>query len=156
MDNVLPLFPQQTTVPSSKRQQPQRAARPAASTVNPPKYLAQRHGIYYFKRKIPANLVQEFGNQVQIWKSLNTTDFAHACRELNKELAAFELRIATVRLRMASGLARENSGADSQSSSNTIIKEHQIAPFQSTGILPNTAKDGTFKYSDLSVSLGQS
>jgi hypothetical protein len=102
MANIVRLFPQQTTASSAHLPQPVRAARPPAAASKPPKYLAQRHGVYYFKRKIPANLVLELANQTQIWKSLNTTDFALACRELAKELAAFELRIATVRLRMAS------------------------------------------------------
>lgn len=66
-----------------------------------PKYLAQRsNGVYYFKRKVPADLVPGFGNQAQTWKSLETTDFNQACRRLAREIAAFELRIATVRMRM--------------------------------------------------------
>ncbi|MDB5854821.1 MAG: phage integrase [Herminiimonas sp.] len=72
------------------------------TTPNFPKYLAQRKGVYYFKRKVPGSLVRELGGQSQIWKSLDTTDFARACWVLAKEVAAFELRVTTVRLRMAS------------------------------------------------------
>lgn len=101
MANVISLFPEKSSVMSTEVT----SARKTPSVVTAgrvlPKYLAQRKGVYYFKRKVPGPLVQEFGGQVQIWKSLDTTDFARACRALAKEVAAFELRVTTVRLRMA-------------------------------------------------------
>lgn len=102
MANVVPLFPQQVAA-----QQPSKKSRPSASLqsvtgASLPPYLSQRNGVFYFKRKIPASLVQAFGNQAQIWKSLETTELAQACRHLAREIAEFELRVATVRLRMVS------------------------------------------------------
>lgn len=102
MANVFSLFPQQAAAqqPSTKRR-PSASPQPATGATLPP-YLSQRNGVFYFKRKIPASLVEAFGNQAQVWKSLETTEFAKACRHLARETAEFELRIATVRLRMVS------------------------------------------------------
>jgi integrase len=101
MANVISLFPQQS-LPMPTGAGPQHKTSPLRTASRAlPKYLAQRKGVYYFKRKVPGPLVREFGGQGQIWKSLDTTDFALACRELAKEVAAFELRVTTVRLRMA-------------------------------------------------------
>ena len=97
MATVLPFVPQSAFSPSVDAK---KACAAPATGNRFPKYLAQRKGVYYFKRKVPANLVHEFGNQGQIWKSLYTTDFLLACRELSKEVAAFELQIAAVRQRM--------------------------------------------------------
>lgn len=102
MANVVSLFPQQVTAqqPSKKRRPP--ASPHSATGTALPLYLSQRNGVFYFKRKIPANLVEAFGNQAQVWKSLETTVFAQACRQLARETAEFELRVATVRLRLLS------------------------------------------------------
>ncbi|KAL0630310.1 hypothetical protein Q9L58_010843 [Maublancomyces gigas] len=87
-----------------------------------PPYMSQRKGIFYFKRKVPASLVQAFGDQTQIWKSLETADFSAACRQLAKETAAFELRLATVRLRILS------EGLPIAPASNVIaLREDMIA-----------------------------
>lgn len=122
MANVVPLFPLQSTAqPSTKKLRPPALRQPAAGAAFPP-YLSQRNGVFYFKRKIPASLVQAFGNQAQIWKSLETADFAVACRQLAKETAAFELRVATVRLRMVS------EGIPTAPASNVIaLREDMIA-----------------------------
>ncbi len=122
MANVFPLFSQQSTAqqPSKKRLQPS-ARQPVASTTFP-KYLSQRNGVFYFKRKIPANLIHAFGNQAQIWKSLETTEFAHACRQLAREIAAFELRIATVRLRLV------NDGFPIVPASNVMTLRESMIP----------------------------
>jgi len=69
----------------------------ARKSSQTPKYLAQRNGVYYFKRKVPSALVPAFGNRNQVWKSLETADFSEACRRLPKEIAAFELQLATFR-----------------------------------------------------------
>lgn len=102
MANVFPLFPQQAAAQKAIKKGRPSASPQAATRGTLPPYLSQRNGVFYFKRKIPASLVQAFCDQTQIWKSLDTADFAVACRQLAKETAAFELRVATVRLRMLS------------------------------------------------------
>jgi integrase len=101
MANVFPLFPQTSPASPAPVGVPRQRSPIAPASRTLPKYLAQRNGVFYFKRKVPGPLVQEFGGQAQIWKSLDTSNFAQACRELAKEVAAFELRVTTVRLRMA-------------------------------------------------------
>lgn len=122
MANVVPLYPQQIAAPQSPKKRCLPASRQSAPSATLPPYLSQRNGVFYFKRKIPASLVQAFGNQAQIWKSLETADFAVACRQLAKETAAFELRVATVRLRMVS------EGLPIAPASNVIaLREDMIA-----------------------------
>lgn len=102
MATVISLYPTHTN-PTARARTASASTLPSARDAQAgwPKYLAQRNGTFYFKRKIPASLTCEFGNQTQLWKSLKTSDFRLACRELAKEVAAFELRIATTRLRLA-------------------------------------------------------
>lgn len=94
MATIVSLFPSQSSPPHARDKPP----KPAPGL---PRHMAKRADVYYFKRKIPAELVAEFAGKLQLWKSLNTTDFAEACRGLAKEVAAFDLRVATARLRMA-------------------------------------------------------
>lgn len=89
MPNVFPLFPLATraaTVPAHRSASAQRA--PTSPAILP-KFMARRNTMFYFKRKIPAALVAEFGNQAQIWKSLGTSNFTEAQRELTREIASF-------------------------------------------------------------------
>lgn len=65
---------------------------------NYPKYLEQREGIFYFKRKIPAHLRAFLGGRAQVWESLRTRDYLAACRELRKAVAQFELMLDKARL----------------------------------------------------------
>jgi hypothetical protein len=122
MANVPPLCTLQSTAqPSTKNRRLPARRQPTAGAAFP-LYLSQRNGVFYFKRKIPASLVQAFGNQAQIWKSLETVDFAVACRQLAKETAAFELRVATVRLRMVS------DGITTAPASNVIALREDMIP----------------------------
>lgn len=66
---------------------------PNTSAISLPPYLAQRNGMFYFKRKVPTALMAAFGNRAQIWKSLETTNLRDACRRLAEEVRAFNLRI---------------------------------------------------------------
>jgi integrase/antitoxin (DNA-binding transcriptional repressor) of toxin-antitoxin stability system len=104
MAKIVNLFPSQPTSQLARdAAQAGKAHRPSNVDREFPLYLEQRsNGVFYFKRKIPAALVCEFEGQRQIWKSLKTTDFTVATRELAKEVAAFELRVTTVHLRRAS------------------------------------------------------
>lgn len=103
MAAIIQLFPLHTASSASEPRLPtQQAPRRVLSGKALPKFLAVRNGIYYFKRKIPANLVAEFGNQSQIWKSLKTSNLSQATRALSIEVATFELRATTTKLRMAS------------------------------------------------------
>jgi len=102
MATVLSLFPSENSASTGSTKKPGEASERTSNKAKLPPYLIKRGGYYYFKRKVPTSLLAEFGNQAQLWISLNTKDFSQACRELAKEVAAFELRVATVRLRMAS------------------------------------------------------
>jgi hypothetical protein len=83
-----------STAPCRPNHKPSKSAVPGRR----PQYLAIREGVFYFKRKVPANLVAAFDKE-QVWKSLETTNLAEACRRLAKENAAFELQMATLRHR---------------------------------------------------------
>lgn len=61
--------------------------------TNQPKYLEQREGIFYFKRKIPAHLRAFLGGRAHVWESLRTRDYIEACRALRKSVAQFELML---------------------------------------------------------------
>lgn len=64
-----------------------------------PKYLMVRGSTYYFKRRIPAGLENEFpeARSGQVWKSLETDLLSKARVMLEAELAQFNLRVATAR-----------------------------------------------------------
>ena len=64
-------------------------------TLSLPAYLAQRNGVFYFKRKIPAPLRSALGNRGQVWKTLETSNLREASGRLAEELKAFSLRIET-------------------------------------------------------------
>lgn len=101
MPNVFPLFPSATRVAPASPHRSVGEQRTPPSPATLPKFMARRNQVFYFKRKIPAALVADFGNQAQIWKSLGTSNFTEAQRQLTREIASFELRVATARLRMA-------------------------------------------------------
>lgn len=79
---------------------------PAASVVAPaaannaltglPPYLMVRQGVYYFKRKIPAAVTRTLKlTSKQVWKSLETTEFAVALKRLAVELREFDALVAS-------------------------------------------------------------
>lgn len=63
-----------------------------------PKYLALREGIYYFKRKVPADVVPLLESKSkQIWKSLETIVFSEAVAKLPVHVETFEAMVAEAR-----------------------------------------------------------
>jgi integrase len=95
----------------------------ASSPKNPnaklPKYLFRRGTLYYFKRKIPADLREHFGDgRDQLWKALGTALFEKAKIMLAVEVSEFDFAVAKHRREIAAkkaGLAPavEPSSADS-------------------------------------------
>lgn len=72
-----------------------------------PKYLHKRGGVYYFKRKIPADVAHGFPEyRDQIWKSLGSSLLHRAKVHLAVEVTEFELRLAQLRKEMAGEVAR--------------------------------------------------
>ena len=70
----------------------------AASTGALPQYLFQRNGVYYFKRKIPADVAGGFPEyKEQVWKSLDTSWLEAAKVRLAVEVTEFELKVALLR-----------------------------------------------------------
>lgn len=63
-----------------------------------PRYLFSRNGIYYFKRKIPADVAHGFPEyREQVWKSLQTNWLETAKVRLAVEVTEFELKVAQLR-----------------------------------------------------------
>lgn len=63
-----------------------------------PKYLNRRGKIFYFKRRIPADVADVFPNfKLQVWKSLDTDNLAKARVYLAVELSEFDLTVANLR-----------------------------------------------------------
>jgi len=63
-----------------------------------PKYLNRRGKIFYFKRRIPADVADVFPNfKDQVWKSLDTDNLAKARVYLAVELSEFDLTVANLR-----------------------------------------------------------
>ncbi len=64
-----------------------------------PQYLMVRGSTYYFKRRIPAGLENEFpeARSGQVWRSLETDLLSKARVMLEAELAQFNLRVAAAR-----------------------------------------------------------
>ena len=84
-----------------------------------PRYLHKRGGVYYFKRKIPADVADGFpGYREQMWKSLGTGLVLKARVLLAVETTEFELRVAELRRQNAvrwmtcSGLASDRALTD--------------------------------------------
>lgn len=61
-----------------------------------PMYLLLRGGVYYFKRKYPADVARSMRVK-QVWKSLCTSDRACATRSLATELSAFDAKVENER-----------------------------------------------------------
>lgn len=69
-----------------------------------PSYLMRRQGIYYFKRRIPADVVRTLKlPNAQIWKSLETDDLQLAVKKREMELREFDALVASARARVKSG-----------------------------------------------------
>ena len=89
-----------------------------------PKYLALREGIYYFKRKVPADVVPLLESKSkQIWKSLETIVFAEAVAKLPVHVENFEKMVAEAR----GGTAKSKSKPLKQRGTGTtkyLLPEH--------------------------------
>ena len=73
-------------------------AGPTYSPSQLPKYLHQRGSNFYFKRRIPADVLDGFPHSNgQVWKSLDTNSLAVARMYLAVELTEFDLTVANLR-----------------------------------------------------------
>jgi integrase len=67
-----------------------------------PKYMHRRGRFYYFKRKIPADLMHVFGDgRDQMWKALGTSLFEKAKVMLAVEVSEFDFAVAKHRRQLA-------------------------------------------------------
>ena len=74
------------------------AAEPKHAISQLPKYLHHRGKSFYFKRRIPADVVEGFPQFTgQVWKSLDTDSLSTARVFLSVELTEFELTVANLR-----------------------------------------------------------
>lgn len=76
-----------------------------------PQYMHRRAGIYYFKRKVPADAREAFpypGGQV--WKSLDTNLLTVAKVRLAVEVTEFNLTLAAYRRQRAAAIAAQRAG----------------------------------------------
>lgn len=80
---------------------------PSKPSATKPKYLLKRGGVYYFKRKIPADVAHGFPEyREQVWKSLGTGLLHRAMVYLAVEVTEFELKVAQLRQVCAGEWAR--------------------------------------------------
>ena len=71
-----------------------------------PRYLHRRGRTYYFKRKIPSDVANEFPNsQSQLWRSLDTPLLERAKVMLAVEVTEFDLKLARCRNERATQIA---------------------------------------------------
>ena len=77
-----------------------RSARPSSTAL--PKYLHKRGSCFYFKRKIPRDVIDGFPQyQGQIWKALGTVFLEKAKLLLAVEVTEFDLTVAELRKKKA-------------------------------------------------------
>lgn len=62
-----------------------------------PKYLFLRGGVYYFKRKMPADVARTRDASAQTWKSLETRDLAEAIKRLDECNVEFDEAVEAAR-----------------------------------------------------------
>jgi integrase len=73
-----------------------------------PKYLHRRGKSFYFKRRIPTDVADDFPHfKGQVWKSLDTDNLAKARVYLAVELTEFELTVANLRRAQALAVAKD-------------------------------------------------
>lgn len=65
------------------------------------RYLYIRGDTYYFRRGVPKDVRHAFGGKPDDWKSLDTSDLAVARTRLQREIEAFETRVADARNQLA-------------------------------------------------------
>ena len=102
------------------------------SDVSRHTYLAQRKGSanWYFKAKVPRDLVAAFEGRQQVWKSLRTTDLVEAKRRVRDEADAFDKRCRALRDRTETD-GRDTVGSLALTSlSEAAIEEMVVAWFQ--------------------------
>lgn len=81
---------------------PSRASSPLQPPGKLPKYMHRRGRFYYFKRKIPADLMHVFGDgRDQMWKALGTSLFEKAKVMLAVEVSEFDFAVAKHRRQLA-------------------------------------------------------
>lgn len=81
---------------------PFRASSPMQPPGKLPKYMHRRGRFYYFKRKIPADLMHVFGDgRDQMWKALGTSLFEKAKVMLAVEVSEFDFAVAKHRRQLA-------------------------------------------------------
>ena len=79
---------------------------PQRSYAKLPAYLHRRGSCFYFKRKIPADVLRAFpGERSQVWKSLDTHLLEKARVMLAVEVSEFDFRVARYRRECAAKLA---------------------------------------------------
>ena len=79
---------------------------PQRSYAKLPAYLHRRGSCFYFKRKIPADVLRAFpGERSQVWKSLDTHLLEKARVMLAVEVSEFDFRVAKYRRECAAKLA---------------------------------------------------
>lgn len=65
------------------------------------RYLYIRGDTYYFRRGVPRDARHAFGGRPDDWKSLDTSDLAVARTRLQREIEAFETKVADARNELA-------------------------------------------------------
>jgi len=111
-----------SSVPSSSTS----ASNPQRSYAKLPAYLHRRGRCFYFKRKIPADVLRAFpGERRQVWKSLDTHLLEKARLMLAVEVSEFDFTVAKHRRERAAtlaGLAPEQVVKRASSSLFAVLK----------------------------------
>lgn len=107
--------------------------RAACSTMNEapdvdsrklPQYMTSRSGVWYFKRKLPADVLRLMDSpKEQIWKSLSTTCEVEASKRLKDCLVEFDAMVAGARLKSISS-RRKPQKPRAEGTTKYLLAEH--------------------------------